>query len=107
AAGVERVLGVVRVNEVDASGDGLDPVDHAEQLLAAGVRVAGVEAEAGTEVADGIPQPGQVVEPPGDRVVATGGILDQDRKGQPAIPLRVLKSLAPVGETLAEIGAGT
>ena len=46
-AGVEGVPGVVGVDQVDPAGDRLDPVDDAEQLLAAGVGVAGVEAEAG------------------------------------------------------------
>ena len=45
-AGVERVLRVVGVDQVDPAGDRLDPVDDAEQILAAGVRVAGVQAEA-------------------------------------------------------------
>jgi len=45
-AGVELVAAVVAVHEVDPAGDRLDPLDDAEQLLPARVRVAGVEAEA-------------------------------------------------------------
>ena len=66
-AGVERVLGVVGVDQVDPAGDRLDPVDDAEQLLAARVRVAGVQAEADLVVADRVPQPGERVEAAGRR----------------------------------------
>ena len=53
------------------------------ELLAGGVGVAGVEAEAEVDpvvgVADRLPEPRQGVEAPGDRVVAAGGVLEQDR----------------------------
>ena len=52
AARVGPVLGVVGVDQVDPAGDRLDPVDDAVQLLAAGVGVAGVEAEPEPGVAD-------------------------------------------------------
>ena len=52
-----------------------------EQLLAAGVRVAGVEAEAdAVEAADAVPQPGQRVEAARHRVLAAGGVLDEHRQ---------------------------
>ena len=79
-AGVEGVLGVVGVDQVDPAGDRLDPVDQAEQVLAAGVGVAGVQAEADLVVAERVPEPGQRVEPAGAGVVAAGGVLDQDRQ---------------------------
>ena len=80
-------LRVVGVDQVDAAGDRLDPVDDAEQVLAAGVGVAGVEAEADVVLADRVPQPGQRVEPAGAGVVAAGGVLDQDRGGEAAVVL--------------------
>src|SRR5699024_3306042 len=46
SAGVELVAAVVAVDEVDAAGDRADLVDHRLQRDAAGVGVAGVEAEA-------------------------------------------------------------
>ena len=71
------------MDQVDAAGDRLDPVDDAEQILAAGVRVAGVQAEAHAELADRVPEPGQRVEPAGAGVVAAGRVLDQDRAAKP------------------------
>src|SRR5882762_7929057 len=53
--GVERVAAVVGVDEVDAAGDRPHPIDDAVKLLAAGVRVAGIEDEAGIELADHVP----------------------------------------------------
>ena len=55
-----------------------------DELLAGGVGVAGVEAEADLEPPRRRPQtasqrPRQGVEPPGDGVVAAGGVLDVDR----------------------------
>ena len=44
-AGVEVVAAVVAVHEVDAAGDRADVVDDGLQRVAAGVGVAGVEAE--------------------------------------------------------------
>src|SRR4030095_1170873 len=78
-ARVGLVLGIVGVHQVDAAGDGLDPVDDAVQVLAAGVGVAGVEAEPDPGVADPVPQPGQGVEAAGHGVVPAGGVLEQDR----------------------------
>src|SRR6266540_1175460 len=69
--GVERVPRVVGVNQVDPAGDRLDPVDDAEQVLATGIRMAGVQAETDVELADHIPQPGERVEAAGAGVVAT------------------------------------
>src|SRR4029434_9213613 len=44
-ARVGPVLGVLAWEQGHPTGDGLDPVDDAVQVLAAGVGVAGVEAE--------------------------------------------------------------
>ena len=104
-AGVERALGVVGVDQVDPAGDRLDPVDEAEQLLAAGVGVAGVQAEADLVVADRVPEPGQRVEPPGAGVVAAGGVLDQDRHAEAAGVGRVREGLAPVVEADGQVVA--
>ena len=53
---------VVGVDEVDAAGDGAHLVDDGAEVVAAGVRVAGVEAEADLVAAggrgDGVPEPG-------------------------------------------------
>ena len=105
-AGVELVAAVVGVHEVDAAGDGQHPVDDADQILAAGVRVAGVEAEAGTELADRVPEPGQPVEAPGHRVVAAGGVLDQDRQPEATLVGGAGERLAPVVEADRGIVAG-
>ena len=78
AAGAGLVLRVVAVDEVDAAGDGQDALDGVDQLLAGGVGVAGVEAEADAGVADVVPQPGDRVEVAGHGVVAAGGVLEVD-----------------------------
>ena len=76
ARGVARV---VAVHQVDAAGDGLDPLDGVDQRLARRPGVAGVEAEADALVADVIPQPGDRVEVAGHRVVAARGVLQVHR----------------------------
>ena len=64
--GAERVARVVGVHEVDAPGDGLDPVDDAGEVLPAGVRVAGVQAEADevhvAALGQHVPQPADAVQ---------------------------------------------
>ena len=81
------------MHQVDPAGDRLHPVHHGGELVAAGVGVAGVQAEAdlpGTlavpvpgrrlaEVTDRVPQAGQGGHAPGHRVVAARGVLDQQR----------------------------
>src|SRR6185312_13841764 len=67
-AGVEGVPAVVGVHQVDPAGDGLDPVHDAGQVLAAGMRVAGVQAEARSVLADRVPQFGDPVQVPGHRL---------------------------------------
>src|SRR5690606_25375160 len=103
----EGVPGVVAVDEVDPSGDRLHPVDQPHQLLAAGVEVAGVEAEAdhrGVRRAGGhrVPEAGDTVERAGHRIAAARGVLDQygDRALDP------LENLAPVVEADLRIVAG-
>ena len=66
------------MHEVDAPGDGHDALGGVDHLLAGGVGVAGVEAEADAEVADVVPQPGDGVEVAGHGVVAAGGVLQVD-----------------------------
>jgi hypothetical protein len=62
--------------------------------------VAGVEAEADAgEAADAVPQPGEGVEAAGHRVVAAGGVLDEDRQRR----LHPLEGLDPVLD--ADLGA--
>ena len=58
------------MNQVDPAGDALEPVDDALQVLAAGERVAGVEAEPDVELADRVPQPCQGVEAPRAELIA-------------------------------------
>lgn len=97
AAGVEAVAGAVAVHEVDAAGDGEHALDEPLERLAARVRVARVEAEPGLLVArqavEGVPEPGERVQPPGHGPVPTGGVLDEDRQRV----LHPLQRLAPVG----------
>src|SRR4029453_4175614 len=53
-AGVERIPGIVGVDQVDAAGNGLDPIDQADEFLATSVGVAGVETEANRVTALGL-----------------------------------------------------
>src|SRR5262245_50262717 len=98
AAGVEGVLRVVRVDEVDAAGDRSNPLDQVDQLLTAGVRVARVEAEARAKLSDRVPQPRDLVELAGAGVVAAGGVLDQYRQREATRLGRAAEHLAPVVE---------
>ena len=82
--------------QVDPAGDGLDPVHHTDEILATRPRMAGVEAEAGAVIADRVPQSRDRVEVPGHGVVTAGGVLDQDRHGEPALVLLALEQLSPV-----------
>jgi hypothetical protein len=96
------------VHQVDPAGDGLDLFDGGREVPAGGERVAGVQAEPGAELADLVPQPGDDVEVAGDRVLAAGGVLDQDRDLEAALLLLALEELAPVvqaGLDLAPIAA--
>ena len=80
--GTLLVPGVIAVHQVDPAGDGLDPVHDAGQLLAAGVRVAGIQAEADVVVeaaGDRLPEPGHRVQAAGHRAVAARRVLDQHR----------------------------
>src|SRR3954453_22015936 len=45
-SGPGRISRIVRMQQIDLPDDGADPVDRVRELLAGGVRVAGVEAEA-------------------------------------------------------------
>ena len=95
APGAGGVAGVVGVDEVDPPGDGADPVDQAVEVLAGGVRVAGVEAEAdprAVPVADGVPELVEPVEVAGHGVVAAGRVLDEQRD----LEVEPLDALAPV-----------
>jgi len=64
--------------------------------------VAGVQAEAEAEVADLLPQPRQRVQPPGHGVVATRGVLQQQRQRR----LVLLQRLAPAQEALLGVVVG-
>ena len=101
AARAGPVLGVVGVDQVDPATDRLDPVDDAVQLLAAGMGVAGVEAEAQPGVADQVPQPGQGVEAAGHGVVPAGGVLEQHRH----LGLELVERLSPADEALVLVAA--
>src|ERR1700749_2646949 len=79
AARAGRILGVVAVHQVDATGDPLDPVDGVDQCLTRRPGVAGVEAEADSLVADDIPESGDGVEVASHRVIAAGGVLQVHR----------------------------
>src|SRR5690606_38601563 len=102
----EGVLRVVGVNEIDSSGDRLHPVHDVEQILAAGMRVAGVQAETHVELADRVPQPGQVLQPAGAGVVPARGVLDQYGGGEAAGLGRVHEGLAPVVDAGGQVVAG-
>ena len=96
AARAVAVLGVVAVDQVDAAGDGQDALGGADQLLAGGVGVAGVEAEADAAVADVVPEPGDGVEVAGHGVVAAGGVLQVDGH----VGLELVQRLDPAHEAL-------
>ncbi len=100
AGRAELVARVVEVHQVDPPGDGLRPVDDVHEVLAGGERVAGVEAEPDAELADGVPQPGQRVEPAGHRVVPARGVLDEHRHREAALVGLPREELAPVVDAL-------
>ena len=83
------------MHQVDAAGDGLDPVDRVDQFLAGRPGVAGVQAEPDAHVADAVPQPGDGVEVPGHCVVAARGVLQVDRD----VGLQGVERLHPALET--------
>ena len=97
-AGVELVAAVVAVHQVDPAGDGAHLLDDAAEVGAAGVGVAGVEAEpdgvAALGPADRLPEPLDRLEPAGHRVVAARGVLDEQRHRH----LEAVDALAPVVE---------
>src|SRR6202789_638972 len=96
AARTCRILGVVAVHQVDATGDALDPVDGVDQRLPRPPRVAGVGGEADSLVADDIPEPGDGVEMAGHRVISASGVLQVHRD----LCLQLVERLAPTLETL-------
>src|SRR5439155_574735 len=83
STGVEGVPAAVRVDQIDTAGDGSDAVNDSGQLFTAGIRMAGVEAEPGPELANRIPEPRQAVEPAG-RPGRTG------RPGRPRLARRLM-----------------
>ena len=82
-AGPGRIARVVGVEQVDLADDLEHPLDRVGEILAGGVRVAGVEAEADLDVrlrsSRPLPEPGQGVEAAGDGVLAARGVLEVDR----------------------------
>ena len=82
SAGAGRVARVVRVQQVDLPDDLQHTWDRVGQLLAGRMSVAGVEAEADVDArvgrGDRFPELGEGVEAAGHRVLAAGGVLDQD-----------------------------
>ena len=101
-----RVARVVGVDEVDAAGDRAHPLDDVREVLAGGVCVAGVEAEADLDVSVGgldlLPQLCQRVSAPGDRVVAAGRVLEVDRD----LALQHLERAAPALDALVDAVLG-
>ena len=91
------------MDQVDAAGDLADVLDHRLERVAAGVGVAGVEAEADVLRAlgggDGLPDTGDPVEVARHRVVAAGRVLDQERD----LDVGRLDRLAPVVEALGRV----
>ena len=96
AAGAVRVPAVVQVDQVDPPGDRPDVVDDGRQVPAGGPRVAGVEHEAGAELAHRVPEPGDRLQLPRHRVAAAGRVLDEQRQGETAVLRLVRERLAPV-----------
>ena len=86
------------MHQVDAAGDLQHVLDHGLQGVAAGVGVAGVEAEPDLVGAlgrgDGVEDPVDALEVAGHRVVAAGGVLDEQRQ----LDVGGLHRLAPVVE---------
>src|SRR3984957_1099395 len=95
-ARTRRILGVVAVHQVDATGDALDPVDGVDQRLPRRPGVASVEAEADSLVADDIPEPGDGIEMAGHRVISAGGVLEVHRD----LCLQLVECLTPTLEPL-------
>ena len=56
APGIERILGIVAVNQIDPAGGGENPVDDAIQVLAGGPCMTGIQAETHIEVPDHLPE---------------------------------------------------
>src|SRR5699024_2363076 len=106
-AGAESIAGVVAVHQVDPSGDGANLVDQADELLPAGVGVAGVQAEPDqlrtVSALHRLPDPADPVQGAGHRVGATGGVLDQQRYGE----VGAIDRLEPVLETDLGVILGT
>jgi hypothetical protein len=92
-ARVERVARVVGVDQVDPAGDGLHPVDDAEQSSPPAWAWQVSRQKPASNSPHDVPQPGQRVEPAGARVVAAGGVLDQDRQREAAAVLGVANVL--------------
>src|SRR5690606_2120809 len=97
-AGVEGVAAVVGVDEVDPPGHRADPLDESGELLAAGVEVAGVEAEPDLRAAVGRehrgPQLLEALHAAGHRAVAARRVLDEHGD----LGIEPCDALAPVVE---------
>ncbi len=78
APAAEGVAGVVAVDEVDAPGSLPHPVDDSGQLLTGRPGVAGVEAEARSQIPDLLPQLADHLHLPGHRVAPRRRVLDED-----------------------------
>ncbi len=77
-ARIEGVAGIVAVNEIDPARGLQHPADEFISRLAARPGVASVKDKTGIQVSNHLPEPGNRFDSSGDRVVATGGVLDQD-----------------------------
>ncbi len=98
------VAGIVAVHKVDASGDRRDVLHGGGQVDARCVRVTGVENESRPEFPDGVPESRDRLEVPGHRLVAAGGVLDQDRQRKAAVLRLPGEDLAPVVKTHRRVG---
>ena len=99
----EPVARVVQVHQVDPSGDRPDPVHDALQGLSRREGVTGVQAEADVELTDGVPQPGERIEPARHGVVPTRGVLHQDPGAETTLGSLPLEHLAPVRHALGRV----
>ena len=93
-AGVERVLGVVGLHQIDTTGGLQQSLDETVEGLATGPRMTGVQNQSHAEITDLVPKSRYPLDPTCHRLVPSGGVLDQDRH----VRVQGLEGLSPPDE---------